>query len=189
MLYEVITVSIISLHTLCCLHGQTPFVPSQVERSQEIILYQGKKFYLHSVQSGHTLYSICKAYNTTQNELMAANPGIDLQTLSIGQALKIPVASPTSLAAPAPAPAYEAQNGMIQHVVKAKETPYSLSKLYQVPVDHIYQFNPEARQGIRIGQIVLIPSSGASATSAGSVQEPVGSPMYEVKQGDRNNFV
>ncbi|MCF0206254.1 MAG: LysM peptidoglycan-binding domain-containing protein, partial [Bacteroidales bacterium] len=37
-----------------------------VEISEEKILENGQKFYLHTVKQGQTLYSICKAYSVTE---------------------------------------------------------------------------------------------------------------------------
>ena len=36
-----------------------------IEKSEVIVFINGKKFYVHTVKAGETLYSICKAYNVT----------------------------------------------------------------------------------------------------------------------------
>lgn len=46
---------------------------------------------------------------------------------------------------------------MISHLVKAKETLYSLSKIYGVKIDDIVAANPEIVNGLKAGQMILIP--------------------------------
>lgn len=44
------------------------------------------------------------------------------------------------------------------HVVKAGETLYRISKMYNITVETLYQLNPEARDGINPGQVLQLPS-------------------------------
>ncbi|MBX7094448.1 MAG: LysM peptidoglycan-binding domain-containing protein [Flavobacteriales bacterium] len=52
----------------------------------------GKEYYIHTVVKGETIYGISKTYKTTQDAILKANPGSE-KGLSIGQQLRIPVAS------------------------------------------------------------------------------------------------
>lgn len=67
----------------------------------------------------------------------------------------------------------ERRNGklFVQHKVDPKETLYSLSRKYSVPVNQIVEANPSVETTIKIGQIVLIPRkyrapAGAVASTA-----------------------
>lgn len=51
------------------------------------------------------------------------------------------------------------------HVVQAKETVYGLARQYGLSEDDIYTLNPSARQGIKEGQTLLIPSKPIRANS------------------------
>ncbi|SJL29827.1 amino acid ABC transporter substrate-binding protein [Porphyromonas gingivalis] len=51
------------------------------------------------------------------------------------------------------------------HVVQAKETVYGLARQYDLSEDDIYTLNPSARQGIKEGQTLLIPSKPVRANS------------------------
>lgn len=43
------------------------------------------------------------------------------------------------------------------HSVLKGQTLYAISKLYEVPIDSIYQFNPQIREGMKWGQTIRIP--------------------------------
>ena len=47
----------------------------------------------------------------------------------------------------------------ILHRIEANETLYSLSRKYKVSVDEIKKYNPDAAQGIKLGQILKVPSA------------------------------
>ncbi len=51
-----------------------------------------------------------------------------------------------------------------RHEVKRGETLYGISKAYGVPVDEIIRLNPSARDGVRSGQILIIPDDESDGT-------------------------
>jgi len=53
-------------------------------------LFSGKDFFTHNVTAGQTIYSLCKKYGITQDELMAYNSFLK-DGLKAGQTLKIPL--------------------------------------------------------------------------------------------------
>src|SRR5262245_39263785 len=55
---------------------------------------------------------------------------------------------------------------VVVHEVDEKETLYSLARRYGTTVDAIVQFNPAAKDGLSIGQVLKIPYSKKSLTSA-----------------------
>ena len=60
--------------------------------------------FAYTVKSGDTISEIAQRYGLTVDEVIAANPGINTQILSIGQQIQIP-SRPAALAEFAPAPA------------------------------------------------------------------------------------
>lgn len=98
-------------------------------------------FVLHEVKSGETIFSLCEKYQVTQKELVAANPDL-LFGLKPGNSLQIPVR----------------QNvGFTEHIVKRKQTVFSIARRYRITLDELYLFNPQARKGIQAGQKLRIP--------------------------------
>ena len=86
MLKRIIILLIPAIFAVC---GATAQV--NIEISQEKVLENGQKFYLHTVQQGQTLYSICKAYSVKEKDVLNVNPEMQSGTLSIGQVIKIPI--------------------------------------------------------------------------------------------------
>ena len=65
------------------------FSQSVSAQELEVVKIEGQKYYIHSVEAGHTLYAITKKYNISYDNLIKANPGVD-ETLTIGRKLLIP---------------------------------------------------------------------------------------------------
>ena len=49
-----------------------------------------------------------------------------------------------------------------EHEVQREETVYSIARRYGVAIDKIYELNPWARQQIKVGDKLLIPSTPAT---------------------------
>lgn len=99
----------------------------------------GKKYYVHIVQDGNTLYGIHNLYNVSVEEIIKQNPGTE-KGLVEGQKLLIPILLKT-----------------IIHEVASKETLYGISKKYNVTVDAITKANPGIETGLKVGQKLTIP--------------------------------
>ena len=115
--------------------GLTGYVGAQeikIEKSTEKIVYQGKSYYLHTVKAKETLFSICKAYGASVDEVKALNDKKD-NTLSIGDVLRIPVIEPFK----------SIDDKFYYHRMKPKETLYSLSRKFNIKMKRILKDNPE----------------------------------------------
>ncbi len=83
------------------LRAQTPastFVPAPVTVSSLIDTVDGDLYRVHVVQSGHTLYSIARAYNVKLGEIVKNSQG---DTVRIGETLYIPYKKRVKAEAPA----------------------------------------------------------------------------------------
>jgi len=76
-----------------CAFAQQP-TPPLIKKSDKVETIDGKKFYLHSVEKGQTLYSIAKAYGTTVDIVLANNQEA-IDGLKAGEKLKIPFSGNT----------------------------------------------------------------------------------------------
>jgi LysM repeat protein len=124
---------------------------SQPETVQKEIV-GGKKYYVHLVQSGNTLWGIHQLYNVPVEEIVAANPGVE-KGVNEGQKLLIPVPLLT-----------------VTHTVQVKETLFAISKKYGVTVDAIIAGNPGSDQGVKVGQQLKI--SGVERELVGLSSKP-----------------
>ncbi len=144
--------------------------------------------YRHVVISGQTLKSIAKKYGITVAELKSVNPGL-ISTFQ-GERLRLPVTAkvpgyhPTikeleltkkyeSVPVTTPrtdrntkkilsSPQHSVPQSFVAHVVKRKETLYSISRLYGLKPEDLYKANPGLTSSIRIGQSIRIPKKKVS---------------------------
>lgn len=128
--------------------------PVQIQRSRNKVLLSGKVYYIHAVQKGETLYSLCRVYNITETELRKENPDLE-QGLKEGMVLKIPekpVVQEKTL--PGDTSVY------VFHIVNKGETLFSLAKFYGITVEQIAEYNPEVKySALQINQVLKIPKS------------------------------
>lgn len=134
----------------CALKGQ--FETSEIKISTEKVVINGKFFILHTVKENHTFFSICKAYQISEKEVLLVNPGLIPSRLSVGQVIKIPfVREISEIAIPE-------TNDFIYHQVEKGQTLYSIQLKYGTSVEIIKQYNPTIiGNSISIGQVLKIP--------------------------------
>ncbi|HEX6225167.1 MAG TPA: LysM peptidoglycan-binding domain-containing protein [Chryseolinea sp.] len=124
----------------------------------------GKVFVIHSVGEKETLYGISRRYGASIESILQYNPTADAG-LEIGQILKIPYTQKRSTRA----------NTGTTHTVAAKETMFSISKMYGVTVDEIKQWNNLSDNNLSIGQ-QLVVKKGTSVSSSSSQASTTTSP-------------
>lgn len=49
------------------------------------------KFIYHNLKPGETIYSLSKSYGVSENEIIQSNPGIDINKLSVGAEIAVPL--------------------------------------------------------------------------------------------------
>lgn len=128
-------------------------------QAQESRTVGGRKFIVHTVEAGQTLYAISRSYALPAEELLRANP--DAQAgLSIGQELLIPedaIVRKEARTAP-----ILLRDGELQHTVAKRETLFGIARNYGVDVNALLARNPEASSGLREGMIVVVPMGHVS---------------------------
>jgi LysM repeat protein len=117
---------------------------NNLKKSEKVETIDGEKFYLHTVEKGHTIYSICKLYEINSEELTSNNPNI-IDGLKQGQELKIPHKEMVS-----------ESDDFIYHSVKKSETAYFISKKYGITLDKFFILNPDAKNGLKVGEKLKI---------------------------------
>lgn len=122
--------------------------PVKIIKSTVVKDIDGHRYYLHTVEKGHTLYSISKVYEVDIDSIKNANHGSETG-LKIGQELRIPAQGGVA--------ATDTASGFFIHIVAPGETLYGISRTYNVTIDNILQLNPEASAGLKSGQSLKIP--------------------------------
>jgi len=118
----------------------------KVQISKNKVMIQGKVYYVHIVKDGETLFSISQAYGIPQIDIAKENPDL-YWGLQAGQAVKIPFSVDD-----------DKKEEYVFHIVKAKETVFSISQFYSVPRELIYEANSGSEDGIYINQVLRIPN-------------------------------
>ena len=104
----------------------------RVERSAEVVVLEGKSYYMHTVEAGQTLFSICKAYGVKVDEVLVLNGKKDA-SLKPGEVLRIPKVEPFR----------RMDKKFYYHRMRPKETLYSLSREFGIKLKRILRDNPE----------------------------------------------
>ncbi len=152
--------------------------PVKVTRSDNKVILEGKIYYIHVVKARQTLYSIARAYNVSEKEIMIENPGTTAD-LTIGQVLKIPSD---------PASAFDIDTGKIlsdknRHTLREGETLYSISKKYGYSLEEITRLNPGLDiNDIPVGYEIILPSEEEPRNRLSFDEE--GYIFHKVKKGE-----
>ncbi len=117
--------------------------------SQKTAVINGKKYYLHKVEKGQSLYGIAKLYNVDLNALIMENPGA-IDGIKSGQELKVPAEKPKVEVTPADLEKY------IIHNVAKGETVFSICQKYQITEQQLIQLNPDVKNGLKEGLVLKI---------------------------------
>ncbi len=121
---------------------------------------KGEKFLLHTVLPKETWNSISQRYNIRISELMNANLGVI--DLKIGQILNIPSAGKSEAAAkkeketPQVSNALPNDKNVMEYIVKAGETLFSISKRFGSTVDEVKQWNHLTSNTVQLGQKLIV---------------------------------
>jgi LysM repeat protein len=126
--------------------------PATPPDSLRLETVNGKQFIIHQIDAKETLYSISRKYGVPITAILENNPTAD-GGLATGQLLKVPYV-PKSKPQVQPA-----QGGNRIHTVAAKETLFSISRLYDVTVDEIKTWNNLKENSLSTGQQLTIRKS------------------------------
>ena len=148
-------------------HSQVIVIPSTTKT-----VIDGKSFYLHTVKQGETLYSISKAYDVPQRDIILNNPEA-VESIKVGQELKIPVKVEE---APVRTEEMPVKTGdtpagirfqlpqYIYHITEQGQTVYWLTQHYNVSREELYKHNPTLEHSaLQAGQVVTIPKKAGDA--------------------------
>lgn len=145
-----------------------------------IKIIDGKKYYYYTVQPKETVYSLCKRFDITSGQLIEANPSVT-DGLKAGQELLFPVDAPVK--------------ETIEYMVQRGETGYGIAHKFGMALEEFYALNPQAHDGLKVGQNVKVRriAAGAPASQQAvepeksvetSPQTPLPQGSYEIQQGE-----
>lgn len=128
---------------------------AQDTQSNKIVEESNSEYVVHTVEPKQTLYAISKMYSIDIEDIEEANPILVEGGLKIGQTLRIPVKHINKKEAKKAAITLSPDT--IYHEVLKKETLYALTKKYNLSQEELYKYNPNLKEGLKIGMVVKIP--------------------------------
>lgn len=125
----------------------------------------------HTVASGETFYAIARRYGVTAAQLRAINPDVVMDSLEIGDVLRLPASARDSRAGSSGTQAPRAgaqtpprtgnpstsQAQRRSHTVAAGETLFGIARRYGVTVAALREANELETDQVRTGQRLVIP--------------------------------
>lgn len=121
----------------------------------------GKKYYYYEVQPQETVYSLCRRFGITREQLIRCNPSVE-DGLKAHQVLLFPVDDKGSSTA----------SGVTEYVVQKGETGFGISRKFSMTLDEFYSLNPAARDGLKAGQKVKVRTGGHAEKPGNTVTAP-----------------
>jgi LysM repeat protein/ABC-type branched-subunit amino acid transport system substrate-binding protein len=112
------------------------------QKTTEMVEKNGKKYYLHTVKQGSTLFSICKDYEVLVDEVTALNPNLNAG-IKIGQKILIPIIGESAKS--------------FSYTVKEGETFFSILKKYNLKEEDVLKLNPGMSKNLQMDQVILLP--------------------------------
>lgn len=130
-------------------------------------------FERYTIMAGDTLFALARRFGTTVEAIQRANPGLDPNSLRVGQIICIP--------SPAPPPT-ECPAGFQRYTIVAGDTLFALARRFGTTVDALLRANPGIDpESLRVGQIICVPSVPAPPPPG---QCPAGLVPYTIRSGD-----
>jgi LysM repeat protein len=120
-----------------------------------------ERFLTHKVKKKETLYGLSRKYNVSIEQIKEFNPLIEKIGLKKRMQIKIPVYP--IIEAPKAVPLKE---GLEKYLVQPKETKWRLAYRYGITIQELEQLNPQIKDGLKIGQEIVIPKRTAEETKA-----------------------
>lgn len=106
----------------------------------------------HTILPKETLYSVSRTYSLKPEDLIAANPGLAVETFQTGKTIRIPFFQAQADFVP-----YAEQTQNVTHRVRRGETLYSISQAYDVSVETLEKANPMLASGLKTNMELIVP--------------------------------
>lgn len=137
----------------------------------------GQEYYVYESKKGESLYGISNRFGWNMDRLVALNPSL-AHKLKKGEKVYFPVNPEQTSADNSPIEITAESYPVIQHIVKKGDSVYSISKMYGVPVELIYLYNPSTKYGLKRGSAVTIPQEPKEINSGNRYL------YYAIRPGD-----
>jgi LysM repeat protein len=142
------------------------------------------QFYYYKISSKETVYGIAKKLGISKDDILKYNPSAS-EGIKSGQLLFFPVAefSAAPKKAEEPEQTYVApKQSDFTHKVAKGETLYGLSKTYGITPEEIIKANHGVENGLKEGEILVIPQSSQQSQSSDEAKAETPAPVQQPEQ-------
>jgi LysM repeat protein len=155
--------------------------------AQEVRVVDGRKYNVHRVQAGQTLYAISRSFAVSVEDIMSANPDA-ADGLSIGEELLVPLDAVQKKELRT-APILR-NDGELLHTVRKKETLYGIARSYGMDMNVLLERNPDAIN-LQEGMVLVIPVENVSGPSSAALAPAMADSVtvHEVGPGETLYFL
>ena len=119
------------------------------------------RFVQHKVKKKETLFGLARQYNVSIEQIKEFNPLIEKIGLKKKMQLQIPVYPVVEKPKAVPL-----KEGLEKYLVLPKETKWRLAYRYGITVQALEELNPQIKDGLKIGQEIVVPKRTTSETQA-----------------------
>ncbi|MBQ8553939.1 MAG: LysM peptidoglycan-binding domain-containing protein [Alistipes sp.] len=141
-----------------------------VEKSTVIVFINGQKFYVHTVKSGDTLYSLAKTYEVSEDLIRQHNANMGSE-LKIDQTVKIPVPESAQKSAKVEK---RRKRDFLTHKVQAGQTLYAIARDYNISVATLREDNPSLNpQSLPVGETLWIRRAAVGKSNEQQTQAEI----------------
>lgn len=124
-------------------------------KSTTIQTIGGKKYYIHKLEKGQSLYSLARLYNVELNTIYTENPQAEKGTKA-GEEIKIPVEPQLSPVVSVSSQGPVDTTRYITYKISKGETLYALTKKLNITDKELEKWNPGIAQGLKEGQLIIL---------------------------------
>ncbi|MBO5882039.1 MAG: LysM peptidoglycan-binding domain-containing protein [Alistipes sp.] len=162
------------------------------EPSKVVVKYQGKKFYVHKIAEGDTLYSLAKVYDVAQEDIIKANE-LQGEEIKLGESIYVPVVEERSEGKRKNKHNKGVRGGANdgEHVVRPGETLYSLSRTYKLTEQELLDLNGlndytdiKAGMTLRVKPVAEVEIEGESRSRRETVEKEAHSEVRDSLHSD-----
>lgn len=139
-----------------------------IKKSKKTEVIDGKKYYLHTVEKGQTLFGISRAYGLTTNDILVENPDLINGSIKPGMVLRIPAEKPLPPAKPSQTTPQTAakDTATFLFTVEPGQTLYSIAQQHKTTVERLTELNPQVKTaGLKAGQQIRVPGKAQTTVS------------------------
>ncbi len=140
---------------------------AEVKDSVGVTDIGGKKYILHQISSGETLFSVARKYKLTIQDLKQTNPEL-ANGLKSNQVIKIPMPEVEKSQVALPQ-----NDSYVLHKVESGQTLYAISKKYNVSVEKIKKWNNLESNELKLGSYIIVGEKNTIVAEPKEEKTPV----------------